>query len=1088
MAATADVMIGLNGVNILLGGDGIDLISSTGFGDDIVLGDNGNATFDTTSGKPIVRSITTTNSDVGGADVINVADGNNIVFGGVGSDEVTAGMGNDIVVGDSGNATFGETGILLEISTMDSSIGAGDTLTAGTGNNVIIGGAGADQITTVAGNDIILGDSGRATFYADGVLSFITTLDAAVGAVDTILAGNGSNVIFGGADADLITGGLEQDVVLGDSGFATFATNSVLIRIESSDNSIGGDDVILVSEGDNIIIGGIGTDRVTGGDDRDVVLGDNGRAIFLDTGILILIESTTPEIGSTDILTLGTGNNFAIAGAGKDEITGGSGDDVIVGDNGRATFTDLGIISFITSIAPMVGDDDEIIVNDGFNVVIGGIGADHVTGGTGRDVMLGDNGNATFDTAGLLTLIQTSDATLAGRYDDVLLGNSGSDYILGGNGNDLITAGPDTDDDVVMGDNGRVILDTSSGQSIIRDILSTDTGIGGNDVITAGDGFNTVVGGFGEDTITLGSGTDVVLGDNGQALFNAKGILTYITTIDPTIGGVDIIQAGTGFNTVFGGAMGDQVTGDTGTDVVMGDHGNATFTDEGVLIHIISTDTDLGGDDLIITGSGFNAVFGGFGADNITGGADRDVIAGDSGEGLFTTTGVLVYLTTISPAIGGDDTIVAGEGDNTVLGGAGKDSVLGGDERDIVVGDNGNVTFNSEGYLIKITTSDPAIGDDDLILVGNGFNVVFGGIGADQITGGADRDIVVGDNGNALFDALSILTFIRTSDAAVPGSYNDLILLGEGHNVAMGGNGNDQITSLDGDDIVGGDNGRITFDSTGGESIIRSFVSTDVTIGGEDLLQVGAGDNIIVGGTTRDRIISLGGNDIASGDSAQAVFNAAGILTYIVTLRPDVGADDVIEVGGGNNIVIGGSGADDITSLGGNDVVIGDNGSATFTDVGVLVLATTLDPTFGGNDVIQAGDGNNVILGGIGNDRITGGTGDDIVVGDNGNAHFDSTGVVLLVQTSHASIPGSYNDVIQLAGGDNIAFGGNGNDTINSDAGDDILFGDNGLARFDNVGGTNVVREITSTDPSFGGDDTLEAGEGKNIVIGGNGQ
>ena len=47
----------------------------------------------------------------------------------------------------------------------------------------------------------------------------------------------------------------------------------------------------------------------------------------------------------------------------------------------------------------------------------------------------------------------------------------------------------------------------------------------------------------------------------------------------------------------------------------------------------------------------------------------------------------------------------------------------------------------------------------------------------------------------------------------------------------------------------------------------------------------------------------------------------------------NVGGNDVINVSGGNNVIIGGTGADTITVDGGGNTMLGDDGEAFFTSV-----------------------------------------------------------------------------------------------------------------------------------------------------------
>src|SRR6185503_18679036 len=93
-------------------------------------------------------------------------------------------------------------------------------LTSTQGNDVVIGGAGADQIQALDGASIILGDAG-AVVFADGSDEandvFATTPGS--GAADHITGGNGDNIIIGGAGADVIDGGAGNEVIIGDGGY-----------------------------------------------------------------------------------------------------------------------------------------------------------------------------------------------------------------------------------------------------------------------------------------------------------------------------------------------------------------------------------------------------------------------------------------------------------------------------------------------------------------------------------------------------------------------------------------------------------------------------------------------------------------------------------------------------------------------------------------------------------------------------------------------------------------------------------------------------------------------------------------------------
>jgi phospholipase/lecithinase/hemolysin len=151
--------------------------------------------------------------------------------------------------------------------------------------------------------------------------------------------------------------------------------------------------------------------------------------------------------------------------------------------------------------------------------------------------------------------------------------------------------------------------------------------------------------------------------------------------------------------------------------------------------------------------------------------------------------------------------------------------------------------------------------------------------------------------------------------------------------------------------------------------------------------------------------------------------------------------------------VLGAFAAETLTSethlLGGADDVV--QGGTTDD----LVLAG------GGGDQVDARSGDDVVLAGLGSDHVTAGNGDDIVAGGVGRDWLDG---------------GSGNDVVAGSGGPDFSQGGNGDDLLVDGLGHDILAGDRGNDAFLYVesalqGGVNA----TNGGAFFGGqgDDTL---------------
>ena len=150
-------------------------------------------------------------------------------------------------------------------------------------------------------------------------------------------------------------------------------------------------------------------------------------------------------------------------------------------------------------------------------------------------------------------------------------------------------------------------------------------------------------------------------------------------------------------------------------------------------------------------------------------------------------------------------------------------------------------------------------GGNDTITVGNGNNVIVGGLGADTITTGTGSNVVLGDSGFAVFNpstgtttsfgnlievASDPVTFAsgapqldlttrqyRISECRA----HDTITLGNGNNVVIGGADADTIVvGATGQNVIIGDDGEA--DYTNG--ILTDIFSTDGTlgIGGNDTI------------------------------------------------------------------------------------------------------------------------------------------------------------------------------------------------------------------------------------------------------------
>ena len=248
-----------------------------------------------------------------------------------------------------------------------------------------------------------------------------------------------------------------------------------------------------------------------------------------------------------------------------DSITAGTGNDVVLGDSGALDYVG-GDLRTIASTASGVGGSDTITGDDGDDIVIGGAAGDTIAGNLGNDLLLGDEGTITLQGGVLMAVVSTNAGT--GGVDGIT-GDEGNDTIVGGAYGDTLQGG--VGNDLILGDSGSIdYVGGGAVDGIVNQVLSTSESVGGDDVISGGEGADTIVGGAGNDSITAGTGNDVVLGDSGQVDY-VGGDLRTIASTASGVGGSDNITSGDGDDIVIGGAAGDTIAGNVGNDLLLGD-------------------------------------------------------------------------------------------------------------------------------------------------------------------------------------------------------------------------------------------------------------------------------------------------------------------------------------------------------------------------------------------------------------------------------------------------------------------------------------------------------------------------------------
>ncbi|MGK7904937.1 MAG: calcium-binding protein [Hormoscilla sp.] len=245
-----------------------------------------------------------------------------------------------------------------------------------------------------------------------------------------------------------------------------------------------------------------------------------------------------------DDFLLGTlESDIILAARGNDNIDGSLGNDTIFGGK----------------------DNDFVYGAEGFDELYGDLGDDTVLGGNGLDLIYGGEGN---------------DLLEGNQENDVLFGNEGNDTIAAGESNDRVRAGKDND--LVLGGTGRDTLFGDLGDDIVYGGKDNDSirGGKGDDQLFGDLGDDSILGDLGDDTVfggdgddSIGGGSDSSTEDGNDRLFGEAG--------DDTIfgrAGDDILSGGDDNDLLLGGNGRDEISGDAGNDTIFGGRGADTFT------------------------------------------------------------------------------------------------------------------------------------------------------------------------------------------------------------------------------------------------------------------------------------------------------------------------------------------------------------------------------------------------------------------------------------------------------------------------------------------------------------------------------
>jgi hypothetical protein len=931
----------------------------------------------------------------GGADIITLGSGVQVVNAANGNDSITLGAAGQTVNGQANDDAIYATGAQLVGSTIDGGADSDTLYITSNSANMNSGSITAIEFVTlqVSGTTLVANNLDALVITGSAGGDTITTGDA-TGTEQTVNAGAGNDSITLGAAGQTINGQADDDTVHATGAQLVGATidggtETTADTLDITSTSANMNDATSINNFEYVTLSASGTTFTANGDDTLTIFGSTGG----------------------DTITLGHKSQNVNAGTGDDVIvaTDAQFDLLLTIDGGGETTADTLRISERATLAD-VGFSTIVDVETLELAYTGPTGTQSVTlddanaGATGIATLNAGNSivAVTVNASGLTSAL----AVTTGSAGDTITLGAAASSVTSGSGNDTvnvngttiastINGGGDTDTLNVTSSSANMNGGTITGIELVtlsvsattftaNNLALTITGSGGADNITLGGAVQTVNAGAGGDDITLGFAGQTANGEGDDDRFFATGAQLVTSTINggghtggdtlfitsnsanmnsgsiTAIEFVDLLVSGT--TLVANNLDALVITGSAGGDTIT--TGDATGTEQTVNAGAGNDSITLGAAGQTINGEGNDDTVHATGAqlllatfDGGTHGTGDTLDITDTSADMNSATSIVNFEFVTLSASGttftanGDDTL-------TVTGSGGADTITVGHEDQIVNAMGGddlivvtdadfdtNMTINGGAHTtadtVRIGGPASTVDDDFTNVLGVEILQLFHGGGtAQSVTLAAEAE----EAGLSSVISEAAATGAVTVDASAfdnalaitTGGGADVITLGSGANVVVTGAGSDTVngTLTAGDTIdLGADNDTFDYRVTALGNVVDGGAGT-----GDTITYSGAGDTFDFSLTTDNMGLEFG---VYRNFENLAASGATGAITAIAasggsSITTGNGAYvDIITLGAGNDTVVSYAGSDTVNATAAS-LNAGDNVNAGAGDTDVL--------------------------------------------------------------------------------------------------------------------------------------------------------